>query len=76
MEPKAKEQPHPADNGMQYEVIEAAELAKRWKMPVTWIYDHVRARCEDPIPHKKLGKYVRFEWGSPALVAWWERHSA
>lgn len=59
---------------MQYEVIDSEELAKRWNLPETWLRDGVRNRTSDRIPHLKLGRYVRFEWGSPELEDWWVRH--
>jgi hypothetical protein len=56
-----------------FEIIDAKELAARWKVPETWIRDQVRSRTTDPIPCVRLGKYVRFEWGSPQLDRWWAR---
>jgi len=55
------------------EIIDAVELAKRWKVPETWVRDQVRRRSLDPIPHVRLGKYVRFEWGGEPLNDWWSR---
>lgn len=43
------------------EIIDAEELAKRWAVPETWVRENVRRRALDPIPHVRLGKYVRFE---------------
>jgi hypothetical protein len=60
--------PHP-----QFEFIDCPELAKRWKLPETWIREQVRSRAGDPIPHVRFGKYVRFRWGSPELDEWAER---
>jgi hypothetical protein len=54
-------------------VIDSAELAKRWCVPESWVRDQVRTRAQDPIPHVRLGKYIRFEWGSSELDAWWAR---
>jgi len=56
------------------EIIDSAELAKRLQLPESWVRDRVRVRSEDPLPHVKFGRYVRFEWGSPELVEWWARH--
>lgn len=52
------------------EIIDADELAHRLSVPRTWIREHTRVRATDPIPHIKLGRYVRFEWGSDELNAW------
>ena len=57
----------------QYEVIASKELGRRWAVPETWIRNNVRKRVANPIPHVRLGKYVRFEWGSPELQAWWDK---
>ncbi len=53
-----------------YEIIDAVELANRWSVPISWIREGTRARAVDPIPHVRFGRYVRFEWNSPALNAW------
>ena len=59
---------------MSFETIDASQLAERWRVPKTWIRNWSRdGYANDPIPHVKLGKYVRFEWGSPALSEWWSR---
>jgi len=57
-----------------YEVLDAAQLAQRWRVPASWIREQTRARATDPLPCIRLGKYVRFEWGSPALFDWWNKH--
>ena len=56
-----------------YEMLDCQGLAARLNLPVSWIRDQVRKRAEDPIPHVKFGKYVRFQWLSPALRDWIER---
>ncbi len=56
------------------ETIDAQQLAERWRVPKTWVRNWTRqGYANDPIPHVKLGKYVRFEWGSTALMEWWNR---
>ncbi len=54
------------------ELIDAVELATRWRVPASWIRNHTRARTprEERIPCIRLGRYVRFEWGSPRLEQW------
>ena len=58
------------------EVIDAPELAKRRRVPESWIRSKVRARTvtAEQIPHLQFGRYVRFEWGSPALETWLAGH--
>jgi hypothetical protein len=57
------------------EIIDAPELAKRWRVPESWIRSKVRARTAtaEQIPHLQFGRYVRFEWGSVALEGWLSR---
>ena len=55
------------------EVLTAEDLAALWKVPVSWVRDQTRSRCTDPIPHTRLGRYVRFGRNSPELAAWWKR---
>lgn len=66
--------PNTALNHPSIEIIDSKELAKRLRLPESWVRDRVRARSDDPLPHVKVGRYVRFEWGSPDLVEWWARH--
>jgi predicted DNA-binding transcriptional regulator AlpA len=63
-----------ASTAVHYEIIDARELGRRWGVPETWVYERTRDRCDDPLPHVKLGRYVRFEWASPHLEKWWNRH--
>lgn len=57
-----------------FEKIDSAEFAKRISMAESWARNQTRSNRHDPIPHVKLGRYVRFEWNSPELNAWWDRH--
>jgi hypothetical protein len=57
----------------QFEVIDGKVLAERWRVTPAWI----RKQCvvaENCLPHLKLGRYVRFLWGSPDLCKWMEKH--
>ncbi len=56
-----------------FEILDAKQLAERWRVSRSWIIEHTRRRCTDPIPHVKLGRYVRFEWQSPQLARWWAK---
>lgn len=57
-----------------FELIDATELARRWNVPASWIRSHTRERTTDELPHLKLGRYVRFRWGSPELERWLKSH--
>jgi hypothetical protein len=37
-----------------------AELAKRWNVPISWVYNQTRQTGPTAIPRIKMGKYVRF----------------
>jgi hypothetical protein len=56
-------------------LIDAAELAKLLRVPESWVRNRTRARTPvaERIPCVRLGRYVRFAWGSPSLQAWLER---
>lgn len=60
----------------QTEIIDAKELAGRWKVPESWVRSYTRERTPkaERIPHLQLGRYIRFEWGSPELEAWLAAH--
>jgi hypothetical protein len=54
------------------ELIDSIELAARWRVPASWVRNRTRARTpkEERIPCLRLGRYVRFEWGSIHLAEW------
>jgi hypothetical protein len=62
--------------GPFFEVLTAEELATRWRVPESWVREQTRSRCGDPIPHIRLGRYVRFSWNSPEMAAWWKRRQS
>lgn len=61
---------------MTYKIGDAAELAKIWRVPESWIRSQTRQRTrrDQQIPHIRFGRYVRFELDSPSLNAWLEKH--
>jgi hypothetical protein len=63
--------------GNRLELIDSAELATRWRVPESWVRNHTRARTprNERIPCIRLGRYVRFEWGSVRLTRWLEAHA-
>ena len=50
------------------ELFTAQEAAQFLKVPVSWIYEHVRPESHDRLPAIKLGKYLRFD--ARDLRAW------
>lgn len=65
---------HKAGNG-EFELIDSVELAARWRVPESWVRSRTRARtpANERIPCVRLGRYVRFQWGSPRLGEWLAR---
>lgn len=44
----------------QNALLTVQEVAQILKVPVSWVYEHTRAGCRDPLPYVKVGKYLRF----------------
>jgi excisionase family DNA binding protein len=55
------------------ELLTPSELAARFKLPVSWVYEHVRGRASERLPGFKLGKYWRFREGD--VLEWLERQA-
>ena len=56
-----------------YEYLDSAQFAERLNISESWVRDQIRTRSEEPIPHVRLGKYVRFRWVGPELANWMDR---
>ena len=41
-------------------LLTVQEVAALLKVPVSWVYEHTRQGCGDPLPAIKVGKYLRF----------------
>ena len=50
------------------DILTPEEVAARLKVPESWVYEKTRARCRNPIPCLRLGRYVRFNWQS--IIKW------
>jgi excisionase family DNA binding protein len=55
------------------ELLTVQEIAKLLKVPVSWVYGHVRRRTTDPLPGYRIGKYRRFR--AEEVQAWVRRHA-
>jgi excisionase family DNA binding protein len=53
-----------------HELLTHEEIAKRLKVPPSWVYEKTRKRCRNPIPSIPMGRYIRFDWD--AVVKWLE----
>ena len=62
---------HKARSG-DFELIDSVELAARWRVPESWVRSRTRVRtpAQERIPCVRLGRYVRFQWGSARLMEW------
>jgi hypothetical protein len=62
----------------QIEVLDTHGLARKLTTPDSWVRSRVQPRCpvEERIPHVRFGRYVRFLWNSPEMVAWLESRKA
>ena len=49
-------------------ILTPEELADRLKVPRSWIFEKTRSRCQNPIPHFRIGRYIRFDW--TRVVEW------
>jgi len=56
---------HPIDPS---DLLTPDELAARLKVRPTWVYEKLRQRGPIPLPHFKMGRYLRFSW---AAVSTW-----
>lgn len=43
------------------QLLKPQEVAALLGVPTSFVYDRTRQNASDPIPHFKLGKYVRFD---------------
>jgi excisionase family DNA binding protein len=50
------------------DILTPEEVAARLKVPESWVYEKTRARCRNPMPCLRLGRYVRFDWN--AVISW------
>ena len=50
------------------DILTPEEVAARLKVPESWVYEKTRARCRNPMPCLRLGRYIRFDWA--AVIIW------
>jgi excisionase family DNA binding protein len=53
------------------DILTPEELAERLKTTRSFVFEMTRKRQRNPIPHYKVGKYLRFHW--PAVCEWMEQ---
>ncbi len=42
------------------ELLTVNEVASLFRVPTSWVYERCREGASNPLPHLKLGKYLRF----------------
>ena len=55
------------------DILTPEELADRLKISRSWVFEKTRARCRNPMPCLRLGRYIRFDW--TAVVDWLRREA-
>ena len=50
-------------NGSDDALLTVQDAARFLKVPISWVYEHVRPDSQDRLPVVKIGKYVRFQRG-------------
>ncbi len=55
------------------DIITPEELCKRLKVGRTWPYEKLRSKKGAPLPHFRMGRYLRFSWA--AVSAWLQSQS-
>ena len=61
--------------GSPTEILTPQQLAERLQVKPSWVYEQTRHRSgvrnPDPLPHIKMGLYLRFDWRD--VLGWLER---
>src|SRR5437867_3925189 len=48
-------------------LLTVTEVAALLHVPTSWVYDHVRQGCSNPLPVVRIGKYLRFQMSDLAV---------
>ena len=62
-EPSLIEAANAATGGVERDgshLLTVQDVADLLQVPISWVYEHTRPRCSNPLPCIKLGKYLRF----------------
>lgn len=60
----------------QVEILTREEFAEKLKVLPSWVREMSKpSRTSDPIPVMRLGKHVRYLWGSKPMQAWLARRA-
>jgi predicted DNA-binding transcriptional regulator AlpA len=68
----------PGSSEAPIEILTPQQLADRLQVRPSWVYEQTRNRSglrnPDPLPHIKMGLYLRFDWRD--VLSWLERQKA
>jgi predicted DNA-binding transcriptional regulator AlpA len=60
------------------QILTPTQVAERLQVKPSWVYEQTRERAEvrnpDPLPHIKMGRYLRFDWKD--VLDWLERQKS
>jgi predicted DNA-binding transcriptional regulator AlpA len=48
-------------------LLTVPEVAALLHVPTSWVYEHVRPGCSNPLPVVRIGKYLRFQMSDLAV---------
>ena len=68
--PKEFKPLRPVTGNDDLELLDASQLAELLNVPVSWVRSATRSRSKHPIPHLKVGHYIRFQ--EKAVREWLE----
>ena len=58
--PAKPDQDHPGAAEYLLDLLTVEEIAAALRVAPSWVYERVRKRGKDKMPHLKVGKYLRF----------------
>jgi predicted DNA-binding transcriptional regulator AlpA len=53
--------PVPTSATTTHEILTPEEVAALLRVAPSWVYEKSRRRCKDPLPVRRIGKYIRFK---------------
>jgi hypothetical protein len=66
---------HADQPALPMEILTPQQLAQRLQVKPSWVYEQTRTRSgvrnADPLPHIKMGLYLRFDWRD--VLGWLNR---
>ena len=64
-------------SALRSDFLDFRGLAEKLGVSERWVRRAVRRTyCQDPIPHLRFGRTIKFAWNSPEMQSWLERRKA